>query len=899
MEVVDTLPPEEQRSVWDETERNFWHKFDNQNDDSRKEAEFRYRLMESKMRADLDTLTLERTKLTERQARLQRESRQVEEELARNVKEYDDKVTGLSTSEQDYRQSEHDRLEKQSKIGKSMEKFFRIKRGEDPNAPSERDRDHLREVLRNSTRTRCVRDQDHDAARPEALEHAKQAARTTQAMAPLKFTPLPLVSRGPSNALVDIVDFDGHVIGSVKRTDPWNQWVDAIQDLPIKQKVKIRRGRKFTTDHLATIYDRSEAKGVKWLACMIQATGEIQPRRCHSCDKNQGAFDECIVLGGPLFQKCGNCEWNRQGCHMPALHKSANRASRYEQMQSPDAGGKEPEQLAFRIPPANQLHQTARPHPIREAELSRSSGPGNGSPILSEAVQMLTPKENRDHSLPSSNFATLSSFVSANFRSRASSQDISTPFAQSVENSPQPGGLHLPPPSEITRKNLVLRHNGTVYTYPECVEGVPLVKIDETHPYWDSRWPPVRSIIEPQLELWKGKHADSLERKAKGEGGSSKFQNGRQVNRGQKILEFLQDGEISPYQLLSKEYTHTGKGTITAYDTLFRMCETLGELAKYRLDISPVEWLRHRLHELILEKGSSFNYSKIMHDFYHDPKLASLRSKNGYKSIGRPSGYKAGQTMGNDHNSTAQRGMKKRKSLHSQTDTPRATPSSSHSPPMNHVHEDYGRSPLMSNAAPYSTDHPINAPIPKRLKPLSPVSAQPNDEFYTDDISDTDSCSGASLQTLDWRIYQVKNRLFTSSTEVTQYWHWKEDKRLFEHQVLRDMNPVTWGVFRTPIDFDIPLDDITQVDWNIDALQVHFVMSRFGSRVAKQDGKPIGDIMAAFKRETTMRRFLNYCRQRRLKLVKVTADEIEQRWGNVQSERLPNSDEEASPAFRE
>ncbi|KID92647.1 hypothetical protein MGU_00236 [Metarhizium guizhouense ARSEF 977] len=867
MEVVDLLPAEEQRSVWDETERNFWLKFDHENDANYGKSEQRYKMTEAEMRANLDTLTVKRTQLTERQDRLLKELTQVEEELARVVEECDDKATKLNILEQNYRQSEHDRLEQRNKIAKSMERFFRVKRGEDPDAPSERDRDDWREVLRNSTRSG---DEGRDAARAEALEQANEAARSTQALTPVKSALVPPVTRRSSNVLVDIIDADGHVIGPVERTDPWNQWVEAIQDLPVKQQVRIRRGRKFTSDHLATIYDRSEAKGVKWLACMIQATGEIQPRRCHSCDKNQGAFEDCVVLGGPLFQKCGNCEWNRQGCHMPAPYKSANRGPRHEQMQSHDVG-REPEQLAFRMPPANQSRQTLRPYPSREAGIARSSGRLNGSPVLPEPIQMPTPKESREHPFPSLKGQLASSgFTPANYRGRPPSRDIPTPSVQSVENSPQPTRQHLPSSDEITRSNLILKHNGTVYTFPECVEGVPLVKIDEDHPYWDPRWPPVREIIQPQLDLWQEKYDESVERKAKGEGGSSKFQNGRQVNRGRKILEFLEDGDISPYQLLSKQYTHTGKGTITAYDTLFRMCETLGELAKYRLDISPVDWLRHRLHELIVEKGANFNYSKIMHDFYHDPKLAALRSKNGFKSIGRPSGYKAGQIGGNDNNSTPQGGMKKRKSMHSQTDTPRQTPSSSHSPSL--AQDDYNRSPLASNAAPYSTNSSFNAPpIQKRLKPLSPVCTHPNDEFYTDGISDTDSWSGAPIQTLDWRIYQVKTRLFTSSTEVTQYWHWKEGRRLFEHQVLKDTDPISWGILRSPIDFDIPLDDITRVDWNIDALQVHFVMSQFGSRIAKQDGKPTGDVMAAFKRETTMRRFLNYCRQRRLKLVKVTA----------------------------
>ncbi|KHO01212.1 uncharacterized protein MAM_00213 [Metarhizium album ARSEF 1941] len=887
MEVVDMLPAEEQRSVWDETERNFWLRFDDENDASHGETQQMYRIRASKTRAELDALMMKQSQLTERQERLLKELTQVEAELARVVEACDDKATKLNILEQEYRQSEHERLEQRAQIAKSMERFFRIKRGEDPDALSERDRDHLREVLRNSMRSRRVGHEGHEAARAEALEQANEAARTTRVLTPVRVSSA--AQRSSNNVLVNIVDADGHVIGPVERTDPWNQWVEFIQGLPIKRHVKIRRGRKFTSDHLGTIYDRSEAKGVRWLACMIQATGEIQQRRCHSCDKNQGAFDDCIVLGGPLFQKCGNCEWNRQGCHMPSTPKSANREFGNEQMQPRDAG-KESEQLVYRMPPASQSH----PHPSREP---RTSGRLNGNPIVPEPTQMPTPKESRDRPFSNPNHVASNGFTPANFRSRPPSRDIPTPSVQSVENSPQPAKQRLSSSDEITRSNLILRHDGTVYTFPECVQGVPLVKIDENHPYWDPRWPPVRSIIEPQLELWREKFVESVEKKAKGEGGSARFQNGRQVNRGIKILEFLRDGEISPYQLLSKQYTHTGKGTITAYDTLFRMCETLGELAKYQLDISPVEWLRHRLHEIIAEKGPNFNYSKIMHDFYHDPKLATLRSKNGYKSIGRPSGYKAGQTAGNGNNSTPQGGMRKRKSMHSQTDTPRATPPSSHSPSL--AQEDYNRSPLASNAAPYSTDGPFEGSMQKRLKPLSPVSTHPNDEFYTDGISDTDSWSGASIQTLDWRIYQVKTRLFTSSTKVTQYWHWKEEKRIFEHQVLKDTNPASWGILRSPIDFNIALDDIVQVDWNIDALQVHFVIRQFGSRLAKQDKKPIGDVMAAFKRETTMRRFLSYCRQRRLKLVKVTADEIEQRWGNMQSEKLPNTDEEASPAFRE
>ncbi len=55
-------------------------------------------------------------------------------------------------------------------------------------------------------------------------------------------------------------------------------------------------------------------KGVKLVSCMIQATGEVMDRRCQYCKKNQGAFEDCIMLDNGLFQRCGNCEWSRQRC---------------------------------------------------------------------------------------------------------------------------------------------------------------------------------------------------------------------------------------------------------------------------------------------------------------------------------------------------------------------------------------------------------------------------------------------------------------------------------------------------------------------------------------------------------------------------------------------------------
>jgi hypothetical protein len=425
-----------------------------------------------------------------------------------------------------------------------------------------------------------------------------------------------------------------------------------------------------------------------------------------------------------------------------------------------------------------------------------------------------------------------------------------------IEPSPQP--TESPPSEEaleeISRENLVLRHNGEYYTYPECVEGVPLAKVDESHPYWESNWPNVRTLIEPQLARWREKHQAAIEAGPKQEkGGSSKYQIGRQVNRGIKILEFHETGPISPYQLLSKKYTQSGKGGITSYDTLFRLSETMSELEKFKLDIEPVEWMRQRLHELILAEGPSFNLPRTVHDFYHDPKLTALRYKHGFKNIGRPSGLKARQSQGSPSNTP--KPLKKRKSMHSVVSTPREASFVDQSP--------------LASQIPMGPETPFSTHLNKKPKYLSPVAGPIHDEFHSDAWSDTDSCSGGEITRDDWRLYQVKNRFFTSSTTVTQYWTWLQSAGCFQHQVLKDVKPVTWGLFKDHIDFHVNLDEIEELVWNIEALRIHIVMKKVSASTDGDRG-PRGDVMASFKRDRTMRRFLFFCRERGVKMLRQT-----------------------------
>ncbi|EJP61866.1 uncharacterized protein BBA_09203 [Beauveria bassiana ARSEF 2860] len=169
--------------------------------------------------------------------------------------------------------------------------------------------------------------------------------------------------------------------------------------------------------------------------------------------------------------------------------------------------------------------------------------------------------------------------------------------------------------TETTTDTPLLRHNGIVYTHPECMRDVPLEKIDRYHPYWEKFWPDLQALVKQSQQFWMDRYNADREVDDK----SKRYYYNRQVNRGTTILAFLADGKISPFQLLSKR-------------CMTILCHTIEELAKFKLDVEPIDWLRQRLHALREEQVPKFNLSRIIEDFYHDPELAILRSKSGFKT---------------------------------------------------------------------------------------------------------------------------------------------------------------------------------------------------------------------------------------------------------------------------
>jgi hypothetical protein len=611
----------------------------------------------------------------------------------------------------------------------------------------------------------------------ESHYHSDHRPSDEKVASPRKESAVKIVQREPTGA--EIYDSAGGFIAAIDKVEPCNQWIEVLLDLPIKRPIIVRPGRTLTQEHLNRIYEPMDTKWAKWIACMIQATGEVQETRCDQCTRKSGStgtFSECIITGGELFPRCGNCEWARQRCDGPTGRTSEPFDKPQQQEWS-------------------HLGQSPIPN-NSDTDPSRSSNPNH-------------------HPNP-----------------RPASEGIATPDAVSpVEEL-----------DNITRDTLILRHDGSTYTDPECLRGVPLEKIDGTHPYWDPSWEKVEDSIELAISRYRERY-NSMQ--SDGITGHAIHLVGRQLNRGATIKKFLAEGEFSPYQLMGKQWITP---RLIVFDTVFRLAQTLEELKKFNLSIAPSEWLRQRLHEIRTAEGDAFNLSKTIHNFYHDPKLAHLRSKNGFVKIGRPS---------IDHQTNSSTPPTKKRKFANTPTTGTRSPSSKPQPDFSSSHS------AKANPA-------YGATSPKSYK--QPKSASGEHDLEYDGCTDRDSVSGDYVRKFDWRIYQVKTRLFTTNTRVTQYWHWIDNgrERLLEHQVLKSEDPAAWGVFKDPIDFHLVLEEMSGIHYSQDSDKIIIAMKE-GVALAYQDGQPRGDVLAYFKRDRTKIRFLAFCHKKGIKLIKCSS----------------------------
>ncbi len=825
---MSPLPPYQRAEMWDITEDDFWRKNAVQRQEQYAQASQRWNHRRQSIMARIRCLEAEARQLREKEDKLSRELMAVRSQAAIVNETFSHESQLLSNIDVQHNMEKQDLFKKHEKIEHRMHDWFKRCRNQDGV--------HERQW-----------------ALPELID--KRPPERQLKLPPLANLDLLRQQTKHDDRIVAIIDADGTILDKLQYLGLSNERTATISARAVLQPIKLREAQRFHEATKPSIYSIADGKGTGWISCMIQATGSLQKRKCQGCANSESPFEGCIAVGGRLFPKCGNCEWNGTSCQgLEPLSPSNMLASsssslaplriRSHSLTSPKFSGlslgssataklAEMEALAAAAKEASAKAYAAHCSPSDVSvsgfkAVNQASMYEPGSPVPS-AVPSLT----------ASNATSYRRGSKASVSSCPTSRQMTPLTFRQLE-------FATPSSCDITKENLVLRHNGSFYTYPACIEGVPVDKITPNHPYWEPKWPDLRTLVEPVLRSWEEKYQSAEEASRRGEAvGSVKYQYGRQVNRGNRILKFLEQGAISPYQLLSKRFMSVGKGSITSYDTLFRLCETIEALANYKTDVEPVDWLRQRLHELIEAQGTGFNFSKTIHDFYNDPKLAALRQKSGFKSIGRPSGIKMPRRRaGSVDEAPLPPRPRKRKSPHSY---------GAPSPPTDSIGE-----PSAADA------DGEEGPDGKKQK----AAARVLDSLETGDVSDADSWSGAPIAEYDFRIYQIKTRLFTSSEEVTQYWGWVAEHSTFEHQVLEETNPVVWGVHREPIDFSLRLEDVVKISWNLKALRVYLVMS--DRQICFEDDKPRGDIMVAFKRENTMRRFIKFCRREEIELVEET-----------------------------
>lgn len=489
-------------------------------------------------------------------------------------------------------------------------------------------------------------------------------------------------------------------------------------------------------------------------------------------------------------------------------------------------------------------------------------------------------KPKQRHSLPSfpgiprsQNGKLSDSELSGGAKTKSSSGRKSLPSAKGSV-PPRESATPVSDIRPITRDRLVMKDDGVVMTEPAMFAGIPLERIDKGHPYWDPEWESLQDIIQPQLDKWKDK-LENLRRDPEAIR-HTVFLANRQVNRGQAIIDFLRDGKWHPYQFVGKEMMNKFYKTFINYDTMFRLVNIHEELKKFDLDVTPLEWLRQRMYDLSEAQGDKFSLSKTTHDLYHDASLKILREKHGFGNIGRPSGYKlndknpdkaAAKKIKQEKGSSGRR--KARRSI-GQVD-PEDTPDVKN---IQRGRPDQPQGEYLE---------PVTPRLQKRQRIEPGFASEPpqDDDLDYSGWTSNDSFSAGRIMHLDFRVYQIKTKDLTTSTGVTQYWTWTPEKSMFHHQVLRDVYPkVTWGFYQKPIDFNMSIEEMKEIQYAPDSLKIMVVIT----------DENRGNVLAYFKRERTKKRFLAFSKKKGIKLVKSTRESLEHAWDTMESEALPNED---------
>lgn len=748
--------------------------------------------------------------------------------------------------------------------------------------------------------------------------------------------------KGKETTGIRVLDGNGSLVDELHQLTATNRLVELVSTLPVQRNVQIRHDIPgFDAKALDIVYSMDSGTadprpGSKWLACMIQATGKVQSRPCDGCRAGYGVFASCVLLEGHgrgLLPSCANCEWENRPCTGPAReHTSPDQASFVpsaptQAASAPVAGGFTAVNASSAVKKVDNQED-----PGQAPRIERRPLPGHapGPPDVMEAHNDFTgaplqAKKGRK-SLPSTRHPSTAPLEGEEAssgtpvrpkapRRKRDTNPLDALDAEAAEAEKQARWKELELDT-INKDTLPFRDDGTVYTEPELMRGVPLEKITPDHPYWDPAWPSIEEQTRPQLEKWQEKYQKHVDDPSLPQ--SSKFLAGRQVNRGKQILDFLENGNLHPYQIIGRNWMTKG---LANYDIVYRLINTLQDLIKYKIDIEPHQWLRMRLNEIYEQDRAGFNLIQVVSGLYHDPKIQGIRERSGHGSIGRPSGYNMGGRKGrkSDGATKTPRGQKRKEppdafedslleveagkqaesQLQQEEHDPATEQEQEHEQeqePIDHASEtsqaevgtemERGTEQQQArHSLQFGTASRWAAPLATQQKQQKTESSQqatnaPKHEVTTeedlayDGYTTVDSFSQDPVLKIDFRLDQVRTRTATTNKRVTQYWHWISGAGEFQHQVLSNIKRtahgkvlhVSWGVYKDH-DFHIHSPDVLHVAWAPGTLTV--VIHKKEPKGAEGVGEAEEvDMLATFKRARTRTRFLAFLRRKNITVIK-------------------------------
>jgi hypothetical protein len=354
---------------------------------------------------------------------------------------------------------------------------------------------------------------------------------------------------------------------------------------------------------------------------------------------------------------------------------------------------------------------------------------------------------------------------------------------------------------EITSETVKFADDGVAYTDPPLLRGVPLAKISPNHPYWDAAWPDLELSI-------RCRHGDPVDQPL------------------EEALEFLRDCDIHPYQLVGKAWVKPEDlidgGVMVAFSRAMK------ELQEFDLDVTPLQWLRQRLHE-IYRCFPKFNLSLALAGLESDPKMAALREKRYCNNPGK------GQPLQQRRKIPSLRRLK----------IPQGCTNSAAAPRSESLYHDGGT----------SSQQPVPQEPPRKRRRLERTPSDAG--FGSGGYTSSDSSTGDKVHPTDWRISQIKTAYATADGSVRQYWHWVEEDGVLEHQVLQRVGHVSGRrAYRDPVDFHLRVAEVSDVYYADDSPKV--VIEKMRRRITRAGARARVRMVVSFRRERTKQRFLRF-----------------------------------------